>query len=274
MAEDDGTSAKIETLKNAITEAQAKAEAGDRMYLVRADYLREKLASLTIPPQQPEPAALPQSVRMAALNTAHTEAKKKAKSEEKSTQKNLGGDTQVTVVPCVPQGVPESPSGTQGDLAGASPHAPHLRRREKPKHQSKVKKNFTIRMADDMRAELDTQSSALGYAYSSALALHLLAAGLKMPVDEYEAQRRRDLTAAYAELTVAWNRHGTLLNQLTAAVNKGQPCPFSRQELDVFSREWRELVITTPKKLGLDTTEGNAMRPQPLLRVPFNKEVS
>jgi hypothetical protein len=53
MDGDDGTSANIEALQNAISEAQAKADAGDGMFLVRANYLREKLASLTTPTQQP-----------------------------------------------------------------------------------------------------------------------------------------------------------------------------------------------------------------------------
>src|ERR1019366_6670523 len=87
MAGDDGASANIESLNAALAEAEIKAAAGDKMYLVRAKFLREKLASITIPPQQPEPADLPQSMRMAALTTAHTEAKEKTKSEEKSTRK-------------------------------------------------------------------------------------------------------------------------------------------------------------------------------------------
>src|ERR1039458_10761197 len=97
MAGDDGASANIESLNAALAEAEIKAAAGDKMYLVRAKFLREKLASITIPPQEPEPSSLPQSVRMSALNTAHTEAKENYKPEEKIAEKNLGGFSQVTV---------------------------------------------------------------------------------------------------------------------------------------------------------------------------------
>jgi hypothetical protein len=47
MAGDDETSANIESLSVALSEAEIKAASGDQMYLVRANFLREKLASLT-----------------------------------------------------------------------------------------------------------------------------------------------------------------------------------------------------------------------------------
>ena len=173
MAGDDGKSANIESLNAALADAEIKAATGEEMYLVRAKYLRDKLAAITIPTQQTEPSFLPQSVRMTALNTAHTEAKAK----EKSTEKNLEGSTQVTVVPYVPQGTPDAPCATQGDLAGASLHAPDIPQREKRKHQSTAKKNFTIRVSDDVRAALEAKAVA-AKSYPSAYVLQLIAADL------------------------------------------------------------------------------------------------
>ena len=244
MVEEDGTAEKIETLKNAITEAQAKAEAGDRMYLVRADYLREKLASLTTPTQQPEPAALPQSVRMAALNTAHTEAKEKTKSEEKGTQKNLGGDTQVTVVSDTLSDT--CPTRAPDKLAGASPHAP---RRPETKQSSPSKGDrVSFRMPEGMKPMLEAKAAAVK-SYPSAYILGLIAADLRIPIDEAALQRGRMLGDEIAALTVALNRQGNNFNQISKSAHEGKPCALSEPEISETLQQ-HTAAVSAILKLG------------------------
>jgi hypothetical protein len=167
---------------------------------------------------------------MAALNTAHTEAKENYKSEEKSAEKNLGGFSQVTVVPCVPQGTPDPPCVPHADLAGASPHAPDTPYGEKQKHQSTAKKNFTFRVSDDMRAALDAKAAAVK-SYPSAYVLQLIAADLGQPIDEAALQTSRMLGDEIAALTVALNRQGNNFNQISKSAHEGKPCALSRPEI-------------------------------------------
>ena len=244
MAKEDGTAEKIETLKNAITEAQAKAEAGDRMYLVRADYLREKLASLTTPTQQPEPAALPQSVRMAALNTAHTEAKEKTKSEGKGTEKNLGGDTQVTVVSDTSSD--NCPTNMSDQLAGASPHAP--RRPETQQSSQSKGDKITFRLPEGMKPMFDAKVAAVN-SYQSAYIVGLIAADLRIPLDEERLQRDRELQEEIAALTVALNRQGNNINQMAKATHEGKPSPLTRPEISQLLQQHRA-AVSAILKLG------------------------
>jgi hypothetical protein len=232
MDGDDGTSANIEALQNAISEAQAKADTGDGMFLVRANYLREKLASLTPPTQQPEAPALPQSVRMAALNTAHTEAKENYKLEEKSTQKNLGGFSQVTVVSDTSSD--NCPTNMSDQLAGASPHAPR-RPETKQSSQSKGDK-FSFRMPEGMKPMLEAKAAAVK-SYPSAYIVRLIAADLHIPIDEEKLQRSRDVADEIAALTVALNRQGNNINQIAKATNEGKPCALSRPEISETLRQ-------------------------------------
>src|ERR1017187_144591 len=208
MAGDDGASANIESLNAALADAEIKAAAGDKMYLVRAKFLREKLASITIPPQQPEPSSLPQSVRMSALNTAHTEAKENYKSEEKSAEKNLGGFSQVTVVSDTSSD--NCPTNMSDQLAGASPQAP---RRPEPKKKGD---RFSFRMPEGMKPMLEAKAAAVK-SYPSAYILGLIAADLRIPIDEAALQRGRMLGDEIAALTLELTRQGTNFNQMSKA---------------------------------------------------------
>jgi hypothetical protein len=229
MDGDDGTSANIEALQNAISEAQEKADAGDGMFLVRANYLREKLASLTTPTQQPEAAALPQSVRMAALNTSHTEAKEKTKSEGKSTLKNLGGSTQVTVVRRDCDTQPDCVADAT-QLAGASPHAPHPPKMGRSKIKGQKDTQINVRIPADIKAMLEAKAAA-AKSYPSRYVLELIAADLRIPIDEAALQRGRMLGDEIAALTVAINRQGNNFNQISKSAHEGKPCALSRPEI-------------------------------------------
>jgi hypothetical protein len=247
MAGDDDGAANIEALKKAIDDAQAKADAGEEMYLVRANHLRKQLAALTIPTQQPEAPSRPQSLRMTALNEAHTEATAKAKAEEKSTEKNLEGVTQVTVVPCAAPGT--LPCVPQPDPAGASPHAPDTPPRGKQKHQSaSAKKNFTIRISDDVKAAVEAKASAVK-SYPSAYILGLIAADLRIPLDEEKLQRGREMQDEIAALTVALNRQGNNINQIAKATNEGKPCALSRPEISETLRQ-HTAAVSASLRLG------------------------
>jgi DNA-binding protein YbaB len=229
MAGDDGASANIESLNAALAEAEIKAAAGDKMYLVHAKFLREKLASITIPPQQPEPADLPQSMRMAALNTAHTEAKEKTKSEEKSTPKNFGGDTQVTVVHRECDTQPDCVADAT-QLAGASPHAPHPPKTGRSKIKGQKDTQINVRIPTDIKAMLEAKAAAVK-SYPSAYVLQLIAADLRIPIDEAALQRGRMLGDEIAALAVAINRQGNNFNQISKSAHEGKPCALSRPEI-------------------------------------------
>jgi hypothetical protein len=102
------------------------------------------------------------------------------------------GSAQVTDVPCETQGTSELPRVSQGSLAGASPHAPDPQRRERRKRRSAARKNFTIRMSDDIRAKLAAKAAA-AESYPSVYVLKLIAADLCLPVDEAQIARSRGL---------------------------------------------------------------------------------
>ena len=244
MVGDDGASANIEALENAINEAQAKADAGDGMFLVRANYLREKLASLTTPTQQPEAPALPQSVRMAALNTAHTEAKENYKLEEKSTQKNLGGFSQVTVVSDTSSD--NCPTNMSDQLAGASPHAPRRPETQQSIQSKGVK--ITFRLPEGMKPMFDAKVAAVN-SYQSAYIVGLIAADLRIPLDEERLQRDRELQEEIAALTVALNRQGNNINQMAKATHEGKPSPLTRPEISQLLQQHRA-AVSAILKLG------------------------
>ena len=161
------------------------------------------------------------------------------------------GSTQVTDVPCETQGTSEFPRLSQGNLAGSSPHAPHPPRRERRKRRSTARKNFTIRMSDDIRAKLEAKAAA-AESYPSAYVLKLVAADLCLPIDEAQTERSRGLQEQIAALTVALNKQGGLFNQIAAALNRGQPCPVTRQEIDAA---WHRHIAATNAiiKLGFDS---------------------
>jgi DNA-binding protein YbaB len=244
MAGDDGASANIESLNAALAEAEIKAAAGDKMYLVRAKFLREKLASITIPPQQPEPADLPQSMRMAALNTAHTEAKEKTKSEEKSTPKNFRGDTQVTVVYSKVEYAPD----VVPQLAGASPHAPHPPKRVKRTREGTKDAFLRFRLPADMKAAFEAKC-AVTESDLSANARALIAAYLSIPLDEAALQRSRMLGDEIAALTVALNRQGNNFNQISKSAHEGKPCALSRPEISQTLQQ-HTAAVSAILKLG------------------------
>jgi len=228
MAGEDGTSANIESLNAALAEAEIKAATGDNMYSVRAKFLRDKLAAITMPSQQPEAPDLPQSLRMTALNTAHTEAKQNYKPEKESTQKNLEGSTQVTVVSDVPSD--NCPTNVSGSLAGASPHAPR-----QPDTKQKGDR-FSFRMPEGMKPMLEAKAAAVK-SYPSAYILGLIAADLRIPIDEAALQRDRMLGDEIAALTLELTRQGTNFNQLTKATHEGKPCALARPQISELLRQ-------------------------------------
>jgi DNA-binding protein YbaB len=244
MAGDDGASANIESLNAALAEAEIKAAAGDKMYLVRAKFLREKLASITIPPQQPEPSSLPQSVRMSALNTAHTEAKENYKPEEKSAGKNLGGFSQVTVVSDTSSD--NCPTNMSDQLAGASPHAP--RRPETQQSSQSKGDKITFRLPEGMKPMFDAKVAAVN-SYQSAYIVGLIAADLRIPLDEERLQRDRELQEEIAALTVALNRQGNNINQMAKATHEGKPSPLTRPEISQLLQQHRA-AVSAILKLG------------------------
>jgi hypothetical protein len=216
MAGDDGASAKIESLNTELADAEIKAAAGDNMYLVRAKFLRDKLAAITIPTQQPEAPALPQSLRMTALNTAHTEAKQNYKPEENGTQKFLEGSTQVTVAS------DNCPTSVSQNLAGALPHA--------PSETTQKDDRITIRLPKGMRPRLEAKASAVESSLT-AYVQGLIASDLDIPIDEERLQRSRMLGDQIADLTVAINRTGNNINQISKSAHEGKPCALSRSEI-------------------------------------------
>jgi hypothetical protein len=235
MVGDDDTSAKIDALNAELAEVEIKAATGDEMYLVRAKFLRSKLASLTTARPPPEPAVLPQALRMAALNTVHTEAK--AKSEEKSAQKNLEGSAQVTVVSDVPSD--NCPTNMSESLAGASPHAPR-RPETKQSSQSKGDK-VSFRMPEGMKPMLEAKAAAVK-SYPSAYILGLIAADLGIPINEEKLKRDREVAEEIAALTVALNRQGNNFNQISKSAHEGKPCALSQPQISETLQQHRAAV--------------------------------
>ena len=168
----------------------------------------------------------------------------------KGQEKNLQARAQVTDVPCKTQGTSEPPCVSHGSLAGASPHAPDPPRRERKKRRSTAKKNFTIRMSDDIRAKLEAKAAA-AESYPSAYVLKLVAADLCLPIDEEQTARSRGLQEQLAALTVALNKQGGLFNQIAAALNRGQPCPVTRPEIEAAWR-WHMEAVNAIIKLEFD----------------------
>lgn len=140
------------------------------------------------------------------------------------------GSAQVVVVPCETQGTPETPCISQGGLAGALPHAPHPPRRERKKPRSRARKNFTLRMSDDMRIKLEAKASSVE-SYPSTHVLELIAADLCLPIDDYRVTRNRGLKKSFADLRVAFDDCGVNLNQMAKATNSGKACPLTREEI-------------------------------------------
>lgn len=105
-------------------------------------------------------------------------------------------------------------------------------------------------MSDDMRAKLVAKAAA-AESYSSAYVLKLIATDLCLPIDGEQSERSRGLQEQIAALTVALNKQGGLFNQIAAALNRGQSCPVTRQEID---DAWRRYIAATNAiiKLGFD----------------------
>jgi len=135
-------------------------------------------------------------------------------------------------------------------LAGASLHAPHPPRRRKSVNKNSKGYKFSLRMPCVMKAKLEAKAAA-AESYPSAYVLKLVAANLCLPIDEAKTARSRGLQEQIAALTVALNRQGVLFNQIAAALNRGQDCPVTRQEIDAA---WRRhmAAINAILKLGFD----------------------
>ena len=141
------------------------------------------------------------------------------------------GDTQVTDVCDKVSHTSEVPDILFDTLAGASPHAPDPPRRERRKKRKTKGSFLNIRMPCAMKAKLEAKAAA-AESYPSAYVLKLVAADLCLPIDEGQTERSRGLQEQIAALTVAINKQGGLFNQIAAALNRGQPCPVTRQEID------------------------------------------
>ena len=136
------------------------------------------------------------------------------------------------------------------NLAGASLHAPDPPRRERRKMKIRKGSVLNIRMPCAMKAKLEAKAAA-AESYPSAYVLKLVAADLCLPIDEANAARSCGLQEQIAALTVALNKQGGLFNQIAAAVNRGQPCPVTRPEIEAA---WRRhtAAINAIIKLGFD----------------------
>ena len=161
-------------------------------------------------------ATLPQSMRMAALNILHTEAKEKAESKEKEPRKILEGSTQVTV------SADNCQTSVSQNLAGALPHA--------PSEITQKDDRITIRLPKGMRPRLEAKASAVESSLT-AYVQGLIAADLDVPIDEEKLQRSRMLGDQIADLTVAINRTGNNINQISKSAHEGKPCALSRSEI-------------------------------------------
>ena len=136
------------------------------------------------------------------------------------------------------------------NLAGASPHAPDPRRWERRKKKDTKGSVLNIRMPCAVKAKLAAKAAA-AESYPSAYVLKLVAADLSLPIDEKKNARSRGLQEQIAALTVALNKQGGLFNQIAAALNRGQDCPITRQEVDAALR--RHMAATNAiLKLGFD----------------------
>jgi hypothetical protein len=265
MAGDDEESAKIESLKNAISQAQSKADAGDKMFLVRANYLRGQLAAITSPqtqsapipaipttakPTTSPPKHAPLSVKLDALNRITEEPKTKiaTQPEQQNYQQNFLEDyVQVTDMCTTPGHMSESGPQTHAATAGASPHAPDRQRREGIKDDA-----LKIRLPALVKAALRNKAAALGFSSASAYALEIIAADLLIPIPAVDTARHSDQKAAFAELLLSWNKIGGLLNQIAAALNRGQEVPFRRAELEDLRMAHRDMIIKTASRLRFD----------------------
>lgn len=159
--------------------------------------------------------ALPQSMRMAALNIFHA----KAKSKETNTEIFLEGSTQVTVV-----------SDTLSDncqTAGASPHAPGSKQKSD---------KLSLRLPEGIKPMLEAKAAAV-QSYPSAYVLGLIAADLRIPIDEAALQKVRMLADELAALTLELTRQGTNFNQMTKATHEGKPCALAPPQISELLRQ-------------------------------------
>jgi hypothetical protein len=141
------------------------------------------------------------------------------------------GSTQVTDVSDKLSGTSEASDILSDALAGASPHAPDPPRRRRKTNKNSKGYKFSLRMPYTMKAKLEAKAAAVE-SYPSAYVLKLVAADLCLPIDETQTARSRGLQEQIAALTVALNKQGGLFNQIAAALNRGQPCPVTRQEIN------------------------------------------
>ena len=67
--------------------------------------------------------------------------------------------------------------------------------------------------------------------YPSAYILGLIAADLRIPIDEAALQRGRMLGDEIAALTLELTRQGTNFNQMSKATHEGKPCALARPQI-------------------------------------------
>jgi len=164
--------------------------------------------------------------------------------------KKVQGSAQVTVVSDTLSDTTEVSDILSDTLAGASPHAPDPPRRKRKVNQNSKGYKFSFRMPYLMKAKLEAKAAA-AESYPSAYVSKLVADDLCLPIDQDKTARSRGVQEQIAALTVAINKQGALFNQIAAALNRGQPCPVSRQEID---DAWRRHMAVTNAiiKLGFD----------------------
>jgi predicted nucleic acid-binding protein len=161
------------------------------------------------------------------------------------------GIAQVPVEAAVPAATTEVAAKLAATLAGASPHAPHTPGQERRIRKGTKEFRKTIRISGVAAAEIAKRAAAEDSEEAPFLRA-IIYAHLKLPIDREQAAKHRELQRSYADLTIGFNRVGTLLNQIAAATNKGQPCSLSRSEIEDMRRQFSAVLSATIRKLGFD----------------------
>ena len=135
----------------------------------------------------------------------------------------LSGSAQVTVI-----GHDKSRPITE---AGVSPHAPHSPRRGRPRKEEPKKSYFKLRLSDRVKRLLFAKAQAEGFQAATTYVLGLIIDDLELPPDELSIVRNIGLKKAHDKNSIALDRVGNLLNQLTEAAHTYKPCPLTREQL-------------------------------------------
>jgi hypothetical protein len=125
-------------------------------------------------------------------------------------------------------------------LAGALPHAPL------PPETKQKGAKISFRLPEDMKPMFDAKIAA-AKSYQSAYIVRLIAADLRIPLDEEKLQRDWELQEAIAALTVAVNRTGNNFNQISKSAHEGKPCALSQPQISETLQQHRATVSAIVK---------------------------